>query len=274
MFFSSNGLHNFSFSSFAVQPGASVAMRLRQQPIIAQAGEGIIFELGMLDKGSFVAELDNHTVIYAALVSSTPGGAVISCESESDLCAASKSQNGFVRFFLNINQAGTSFVLSFRGEFCGSGACLEQVIHSNLFTVLSGAPSRLLIYAQPSSLESQMHMDPTPKTSIADAFGNMLSEHVPDSHLSLIPSFKVGCDSILVQRWCDRAKCKQKCDLCPNSTPESMSTTHEDGSMLECCAVTETLRSPIFCIRRRPDFSMTVSAGGPIFCFVVLLKSL
>jgi hypothetical protein len=29
--------------------------------------------------------------------------------------------------------------------------------------------------------------------------------------------------------------------------------------------VTVPAGGPIFCIRRRPDFSMTVSAGGPIF---------
>ena len=38
--------------------------------------------------------------------------------------------------------------------------------------------------------------------------------------------------------------------------------------------VTVSAGGPLFCIRRRPDFSMTVSAGGPIFCFVVFIESL
>ena len=135
----------------------------------------------------------------------------------------------------NITQAGTDFVLSFRGEFCGSGTCLEQVTDSNPFTVLSGAPSQLVIETQPSSLESQVQMDPTPKTSLTDAFGNLMSEHVPDSQVPLIPSFQVGCDHFLVQLWCDGTKCEQECDLCPNNFPANISLPHEDGSVLECC---------------------------------------
>jgi hypothetical protein len=69
IFYSSNGLHNFSSVPFAVRPLQAVGMRIRQQPLIAQAGERLVFELGVLDKFNFLSELDFETQLHVTLLS-------------------------------------------------------------------------------------------------------------------------------------------------------------------------------------------------------------
>lgn len=239
LFYSSNGLHNFSSIAFAVQPQLSISMQLRQQPIIAQAGHGITFELGLLDEFDFLSELDFQTQIHVSLVSSVPGGAAISCEARS-ACTVATSSAGYVRFILYINQTGTDFSLSFRGVFCGSGVCGEKIVKSKAFTVLSSAPHQLLITAQPSDTQSQVPSVPTPAVLLVDAFRNDLSENVPESQSALITAFKVGCDSIRLQLWCEAYMCAQVCAFCPGGFATPISFVEGDGSHVSCCAVTET----------------------------------
>lgn len=111
IFFSSNGLHNFSAAAFAVRPTLFVRKNIRQQPIIAQAGEHIVFELGLLDSSNFLSELNFETSLNVQLVSSVPGGAVISCGAHD--CRVATSRAGYVRFSFFINQTSINFVLSF-----------------------------------------------------------------------------------------------------------------------------------------------------------------
>ena len=201
MFYSSNGLHNFSSVEFSVVPRRPSALAVRQQPLIAQAGERIAFEVGLLDSFGFVSEHDFNTTIRASLVRSAPNGTAISCGTGPGLCHLATSNAGLATFSFYINQSGTNVSVSFQGELCGSGSCVEQVITCTAFTVLSATPDELLIIEQPSNILSQVKMTPTPSVLLLDSFGNHLSQDIPANLEHFIPDFRVGCDSIRLQIW-------------------------------------------------------------------------
>ena len=241
IFYSSNDLHNFSSTEFAVQPRSAHSMEIRQQPLVGQAGELLHFELGLFDHFGFVSELDSHTRVHASLKSSTPGGAEISCAQQRGSCQVATSRAGFVFFTIVINQTGTNFTLSFRGNFCGLGPCDDKVVMSNNFTVLSSAPARLVITDQPSDVESQVPMIPAPKVMLIDTYANLLSEHLPAWQASLVATSKVGCDSIKLQLWCDDENCSKICKHCPDGAAAAISGLLRNGSRSSCCAILETM---------------------------------
>lgn len=84
-------------------------------------------------------------------------------------------------------------------------------------------------------------MTPKPTVALVDMFGNNLSQDIPESQAHYISAFKVGCDSIHLQLWCDALKCGQVCDLCPGGKAAPVEYTGKNNEAKKsCCAIIGT----------------------------------
>jgi hypothetical protein len=225
MFTSGMGLWTLS-RPFEVVPGRIANLKIRQQPYVWEAGQFVMFEIGLLDSDMFVVQSENVSVFMETLVDEMGHAALVRCPNSSNSCWKSIAQNGFARFNFSISNAGEFYRIrfflnsnssdssKFTQPWVGAVLTYSNITNLNVsvtsapFTILHTYPSKIIVSSPPSQVRSQEQFALT--AALSDEYGNSLFRSLEFEFELQDLEFRIGCDSILLQTICD-------IDLCSNS---------------------------------------------------------
>jgi hypothetical protein len=237
VFSTDNGVRTFS-QPFEVKPGRIAAMKIRQQPYVWEAGRFMLFEIGLLDSDMFLVQNENIYVFMEVLVDDDDQPFSVKCPPSSKSCWKSVSENGFVQFNFSVSKAGKVNSIRFftnstsldpwarQSQNYAETESLNLSVIAAPFFIFHTYPNKIIVSGPPLHVISQRHFALT--AELSDEFDN------PFIRSSEFPvelggfQFRIGCDSILMQRVCD-------VDLC-SSYPLS------EQSIGDCCLIPKTLQ--------------------------------
>jgi hypothetical protein len=200
-----------SSTTFQVPAGSPHQLQIRQQPIFAEAGKGILFEVGVLDAAGFVIEHDFSTMVSMELLEN-PTGAQIGCPVGLSECTHRRAQAGFVLFNVTLYRAAARYSVRFQFndlQYVHAGSHVQ----SEVFAVLHTTPSAMQIISQPYNVQAEEVLGGQgrlPPTSIlVDEYWNQVTVL---SDLTYLPpsGYLFGCDSIELNRICDVEECASR----------------------------------------------------------------
>ena len=225
-FTSDHGLQTVS-APFVVNPASFSALRIRQQPAVWEAGNPMLFEVGLLDSDLFLVEAEKAAVFVELQVDPAHGNITIRCPTGNQPCTKSLPVKGFVSFNLSISAALPSLRMRFLAMSSNKSNSVNSSqnisVYSASFITVHSAPARIAV-SGPSYTQFRSEEPFSVTAGLSDEFGNLFS-NLTSVHFD--SNYVIGCDRILVQTVCDVVLCAAynsgpASDLCcqiPKSSP-------------------------------------------------------